>query len=81
MDSTYLKKESKEEKFIRLAERRTETTLKNMSLLANLADKRNYSYSPSQVKRILSIIEDSYKKLKNSFEVQARAEKREKFRL
>lgn len=51
-------KETKEEKFKRLAEARTNRILKELRLLGNLSNKCNYSYDQKQVNKIFRVISE-----------------------
>jgi len=45
-------RESKSERFIRVAERRTAKVLTDLRLLGQCANRRTYEYSPDQVRKI-----------------------------
>ena len=45
-------RESKSDRFIRVAERRTAKVLTDLRLLGQCANRRSYDYSPDQVRRI-----------------------------
>jgi len=49
-------KESKSDRFIRVAERRTARVLTDLRLLGQCANRRTYEYSPDQVRKIFSEI-------------------------
>jgi len=49
------------ERFVALAEARTEKAIKTIRLIGNLSDKRNYEYSESDVKQIVAAIEKELK--------------------
>ena len=49
-------KESKSDRFIRVAERRTARVLTDLRLLGQCANRRTYEYSPDQVRRIFAEI-------------------------
>ncbi len=58
MPETKLKhQESRDERFVRLAEVRVNALLEKMRLLGQLANKRNYSYSEDQVNAIFRAIQ------------------------
>jgi hypothetical protein len=57
----------KRERFIRIAEARTNKLLEMLRLLGNCADKNNYEYSEDDVKQIFSTLEKELKKTKNKF--------------
>lgn len=60
-------KENKHEKFIRLAEARTNRILEHLRLLSNLSNKSNYDYTDDEIKKIISAIEKELKLVKNAF--------------
>lgn len=47
----------KEERFIRIAEKRTNKILEQIRLLSNCSNKNNYSYNDQQVDKIFKAIE------------------------
>ncbi len=57
----------KRERFISLAEARTEKAIKAMRLIGNLSDKRNYSYSPSEAKQIVTALEKELRTIRQRF--------------
>ena len=59
--------ETKQEKFVRLAEKRTLDIIKRVRLLSNLSSTKNYEYSSKQVNKILSSIDSEVLELKRSF--------------
>ncbi len=68
--------ETKEEAFIRLATKRSNRVLKDISLLGNLSDKRNYSYSEYQVRKIFGAVEEELKQAKSRFRALLKANRR-----
>ncbi len=54
-------KETREEKFKRIASRRVRNVIEGIRLLENCADKANYSYGDEQVKKIFSAINNELK--------------------
>lgn len=54
-------------RFKKVAVRRTNVILKQLILLANCANKHNYSYSESDVERIFKAIEEQLKETKSEF--------------
>jgi hypothetical protein len=60
-------KYTKEERFKRIASRRVQEILNKLRLLGNCANKNNYYYNDEQVKRIISVIDDEWKKVKLEF--------------
>lgn len=62
-----VKSETKEQKFIRLAEGRTSNILKDIKLLSNLSETKNYSFSQEQVQKIFSSIKKELNQAENNF--------------
>ncbi len=59
--------ETKREKFVRLAESRVNNALKQIELVGNLANKRIYDYSESDVEQILRALKNSVNILEGKF--------------
>ena len=59
--------ENKSEKFKRLATQRGERILKDLRLLANLSNRKNYEYTDTEVKRLFGAIEEELKSARYSF--------------
>lgn len=59
--------ETKRERFVRLAEARTNKILEMMKLLGNCSNKANYEYTDDDIKQILSALEKELKNTKNRF--------------
>ena len=74
------KKESKREKFVRIAEARTNKILNMVDLLGNCSNPSIYEYSQSNVNQIFSAIENAIKDAKKKFSAQD-TEKTTKFSL
>lgn len=70
--------ESKREKFVRLAETRTNKIIDMIRLLGNCANKANYDYSEADVQKIFSAIEKEIKTAKTKFSIN---EVEDKFKL
>lgn len=51
-------KETKREKFIRLAELRTNKAIKQIQLIGNLSNKSYYDYTSQDVKKIFQVLKD-----------------------
>lgn len=60
-------RESKRERFIRIAESRTNKIIDMIRLLGNCSNKSNYEYSDEDIKKIFSAIEKEIKSTKNAF--------------
>ncbi|MFU0833941.1 MAG: Aspartyl-phosphate phosphatase Spo0E family protein [Oscillospiraceae bacterium] len=59
--------ETKREKFVRIAEARTNKILEMMRLLGNCSSKANYEYTEEDVKKIFNALEKELKNTKNKF--------------
>ena len=67
--------DDKKERFVRIAERRTNNILEQLRLLGNCSNKNNYSYTEEDVKNIFSVIEAELKEVKMKFNSKANKEK------
>lgn len=61
--------ETKREKFVRLAEARTNKIIDMLRLLGNCANKSNYDYSDADIQKIFIAIEKELKSTKMKFAV------------
>lgn len=59
--------ETKRERFVRLAEARTNKILEMMRLLGNCSSKVNYEYTDEDIKKIFNALERELKNTKNRF--------------
>ena len=66
-DDVILKKETKREKFIRLAEARTNKILDMLQLLGNCSNTNIYDYTQKDVEKIFAAIESEVKETKKKF--------------
>jgi hypothetical protein len=57
----------KREKFVLLAEKRVNRTIKDIRLIANLSNKNNYAYNDKDVNKIIWTLEQEIKMLKVKF--------------
>ncbi len=62
-----VKNETKEKKFERLAEKRTQKILRDLRILGNCANRAIYEYSEEQIRKIFSAIEGEVKRVKVLF--------------
>ena len=69
-----MKEETKREKFIRLAENRVNSTIKEMNLIGNLANKSNYDYRKDDVDKIIKTLKKSVSDLESKFSSKNRSE-------
>lgn len=67
--------ETKREKFTRLAEARTNNALKQISLLANLANTSNYEYDVHDVDKILKTLRSAVNELEVTFKGDSKSKK------
>lgn len=63
--------ESKKAKFQRLAESRGNRLIREIYLLSNLSNKKNYDYSPQDVKALFEPIDQAINEAKAMFEGNA----------
>ena len=59
--------ETKRERFVRLAEARTNKILDMMKLLGNCSSKANYEYTDEDVRKIFNAIEKELKNTRSKF--------------
>lgn len=57
----------KSAKFIELANKRVNRAVKDISLIGNLSNKRNYTYNEEQAKKIVKALQASVDQVKASF--------------
>lgn len=57
----------KHDKFVSLAEKRVNNTLKNIKLIGNLSNKNNYHYSDEEVKKIINVLRTAIKEVEQQF--------------
>ncbi len=71
---------NKQTKFIDLAEKRVNNALKQIQLIGNLSNKRNYEYDESDYRKIFYAIDEEVKSMKRKF-IDADSDSRAKFKL
>lgn len=59
--------ETKRDRFIRIAEARTNKILEMLRLLGNCSSKSNYEYTDVDIKKIFTALEKELKNTKNKF--------------
>jgi hypothetical protein len=64
---TSASRESKLQRFERLAQRRVTEALRRLRLVGNLSNRANYEYSDDHVKQLTEALEAELKQLKNRF--------------
>jgi len=57
----------KHKKFLDLAEKRVSKAIRDIQLVANLANTSSYEYSETEAKKIISALDKEVKNLKNKF--------------
>ena len=67
--------ESKKERFVRIAEARTNKIISMIRLLGNCSNKGNYEYAEEDIKAIFSAIESELKNAKGKFNEAVSKEK------
>jgi hypothetical protein len=64
---TRASRESKLQRFERLAQKRVTEALRRLRLVGNLSNRANYEYSDDHVKQLTEALETELKELKNRF--------------
>lgn len=59
---------SDREKFVDLAEKRVNKTLKDLKLIGNLSNKSNYVYTEQDVRKIYNVLKKGLEDMKARFE-------------
>ena len=59
------------EKFVELAEKRVQKTIKSMRLIGNLSNKTNYSYEDADLKKIFTTLRREMEMVKKKFETSS----------
>jgi len=62
------------EKFIELAEKRANKTIRDIRLIGNLSNRSNYKYTEEDVREVFSTLEKELKKARERFSVSASSE-------
>jgi len=57
----------KRAKFVELANKRVNRSIKDLELVANLANRRNYDFDEEQAKKIVKVLQNQMDLLKQSF--------------
>lgn len=60
-------KESRKERFQRLATKRVNRILNDLRLLGNLSNRSSYDYSDDEIQKIFGAIESTFKNSKSKF--------------
>ena len=67
MEMENIIKESKHEKFVRLAESRTNKLIKMIKLLENCSNSSVYEYTEAEVNKIFAVLESELKNARKKF--------------
>ena len=59
---------NKRAKFLELANKRVSRTLKDIGLVANLANRRNYDYTEEEARKIVKTLQAKVDQVKRDFE-------------
>lgn len=73
--------ESKSERFVRIAEARTNKIIDMVQLLGNCSNRATYDYTKEEVKKIFDAIESELKIAKSKFDIGDSEGKDKKFTL
>ena len=58
---------SKRDKFLELANKRVSRALKDIQLVGNLANRKNYEYSDDEAKKIVKALQSEVERVKQHF--------------
>lgn len=75
-----IKEETKRDKFIRIAEARTNKAAEMIKLLGNCANKSTYDYTEDDIKRVFSYLEREMRNARNRFSGMDSDENKFKFK-
>lgn len=67
-------KETKSDRFKRLAEKRVKRVLEDIRIVSNLSNRVLYDYTPDQLKKVLGAIRDALSKAEARFKGEEREE-------
>ena len=67
--------ESKHEKFVRLAEARTNNALKQIELIGNLSNTSSYEYSYEDVEKIVKTLKKAINELEDTYRMDKKNKK------
>ena len=73
-------KSEKREKFVRLAEGRTQSALDAIRKLGNLANTRAYEYDADDIKKVIKALRDATNEIERKFDSSS-GDRESKFRL
>jgi hypothetical protein len=70
----------KAQKFVELGNKRVNKAIKDLKLIANLANKKNYEYTEEQGKKIVRVLQKEVENIRKGF-LSAESESQDEFRL
>lgn len=73
--------ESKHQKFVRLAEGRTNRIIDSVRSLAKLANKNHYDYSNDEVQKIFAALKNEIDEAKSTYTAALSRDEKNKFKL
>ena len=71
--------ETRNERFRRLAATRGDRLIREISLLGNLSNQKNYEYSPTEVQELFEPIENELREVRAQFDPTARSRRKVTF--
>lgn len=71
---------SNRDKFVELAEKRVSRALKDLQLISNLSNRKNYSFTDNDARKIIFALENAVKDVKRKF-VDTSIEDKTEFKL
>lgn len=71
--------ETRNERFRRLASSRGDRLIREISLLGNLSNRKNYDYSPAEVEALFGPIETELREVRALFDPMTRSERKVSF--
>jgi hypothetical protein len=67
---------SKREKFLELANKRVSRAIKDIQLVGNLANRKNYEYSEEEAKKIIRALQSETDRIKQQFQTGSQSVQR-----
>lgn len=67
---------SKREKFLELANKRVSRAIKDIQLVGNLANRKNYEYSEEEAKKIIRALQSEIDRIKQQFQTGSQSVQR-----
>jgi len=67
---------NKRQRFLDLANKRVNRAIKELSLVGNLSNRRNYEYTDEEAKKIVRTLQGQLERVKHSFKIETEVPKR-----